>query len=50
MKRMMWIVAIMVVTLTVTSASADFYVIGGGGVGTRITSLPYTITTQGSIT
>ena len=48
MKRMMWIVVLMAVTLTVTSASADFYVIaGGGGVGTRITSLPYTITTPG---
>jgi hypothetical protein len=48
MKRMMWIVALMVVTLPVSSASADFYVVGGGGgLGTRITSLPYTIITPG---
>jgi parallel beta-helix repeat protein len=48
MKKLMWIAAIMVLTLTATSASAEFYVIGGGGgVGTKITSLPYTITAPG---
>jgi hypothetical protein len=48
MKRVMWLVVLVVVALAVQPATADFYVIGGGGkVGTQINSLPYTISTSG---
>ena len=50
MKRIRWVVAIMVVALSVVPALADgdFCVVaGGGGVGTKITSLPYTISAPG---
>jgi hypothetical protein len=50
MQRTRWIAAIMVMALSVVPALAngDFYVIAGGaGVGTKITSLPYTISQPG---
>ena len=48
MKTIKWLVVLMLMALTVTPVQADFYVVGGGGgVGTRITSLPYTINTPG---
>ncbi|MBU4231375.1 MAG: right-handed parallel beta-helix repeat-containing protein [Desulfobacterales bacterium] len=52
MQKRIWLVALVaVVLLSGGAAWADdgFYVIGGGGggVGTKITSLPYTITTPG---
>jgi len=50
MKRVMWLVALMLVALTVvpTAADADFYVIPiPGGVGTRINSLPVIISQPG---
>jgi parallel beta-helix repeat protein len=48
MKRIMWLVAVMLVAFTVTPAAADFYVIAGSGrMGTAITAVPYTITSPG---
>ena len=48
MKKIKWLVGLIVVVLAVTPAAADFYVIAGGGrVGTQISSLPYTISTPG---
>ncbi|MCX5890100.1 MAG: hypothetical protein NTY36_11680 [Deltaproteobacteria bacterium] len=48
MKRIMWLVALMLVAFTVTPAAADFYVIAGGGrLGTAITTLPFLITSPG---
>jgi hypothetical protein len=50
MKRKMWLLAFLgAVLLSAGTAWAqdEFYVIAGGGVGTRITSLPYTISTPG---
>ena len=48
MKRVVGLMALLIVVLTVTPATADFYVIAGGGrLGTAITALPYTITSPG---
>jgi hypothetical protein len=49
MKRQLWLLALVAaVLLNVAPVLADdIYVIGGGGVGTRITSLPYTINSPG---
>jgi hypothetical protein len=49
MKRQIWLLAVVcAVLLNVAPVLADdMYVIGGGGVGTRITSLPYTISAPG---
>ena len=48
MKRIGLLVVVLAVVLSGPAAWADFYVIGGGGgVGTRITSVPYTISTPG---
>ena len=48
MKRFIWAAAIMLVVGSVLPAAADFYVIGAGGnVGTKITSVPYTISSPG---
>jgi hypothetical protein len=50
MKRQIWLLAVVsALLLSVVQAwSQEFYVIGGGGaVGTRITSLPYTISLPG---
>ncbi|MCX5889277.1 MAG: right-handed parallel beta-helix repeat-containing protein [Deltaproteobacteria bacterium] len=49
MKRQLWLLALVAaVLLNVAPVLADdIYVIGGGGVGTRIASLPYTISSPG---
>jgi hypothetical protein len=49
MKKQIWLLALAsAVLLSVAPAWAqEFYVIAGGGVGTRISSLPYTITSPG---
>lgn len=48
MKRVVGLMALLILVLTVTPAAADFYVIAGGGrLGTAITALPYTITSPG---
>jgi hypothetical protein len=51
MKRKLWLLALvgaMLLSVSPVLADGDFYVIaGGGGVGTKITSLPYTITQSG---
>ena len=50
MKRKIWLLALLGAVLLSAGtawAQSDFYVIAGGGVGTRITSLPYTITSPG---
>jgi hypothetical protein len=48
MKKIMGIVTLLLLVLTGTQTSADFYVIAGpAGVGTKITSLPCTISTSG---
>ena len=48
MRRIMCLVVLVLMAVTVSPVSADFYVIGGGGgVGTKITSLPYTIINPG---
>ena len=48
MKRIMWLVALILVAFTVTPAVADFYVIAGGGrLGTAITTVPFAITSPG---
>jgi hypothetical protein len=50
MKRKMWLLAFLGAVLLSAGpawAQDEFYVIAGGGVGTRITSLPYTITSPG---
>jgi hypothetical protein len=49
MKRNLWLLALVgAMLLSVSPVLADFYVIaGGGGVGAKITSLPYTITAPG---
>jgi len=50
-KRMLWILALVGAVLmsgTAAWAQGDFYVVaGGGGVGTKISSLPYTIAQSG---
>lgn len=48
-KRLGFLAMIAAILLTITPAAADsdFYVIAGGGVGTRIASLPYTISAPG---
>ncbi len=48
MKRVAGLIVLLVVGLTVVPAAADFYVIAGSGnAGTRINSVPYTITSPG---
>ena len=51
MKRKIWLMALVLAVLSGGGASwadGDFYVVAGGGaVGTKITSLPYTITKSG---
>ncbi len=49
MKRLSLLAMVLAVVLTGTSAWADFYVVASGGppVGTKITSLPYTISNSG---
>lgn len=49
MKRFGLSALVLALVLCGTAARADFYVVGGGGppVGTRITSVPYTITQPG---
>ncbi|MEW6657124.1 MAG: right-handed parallel beta-helix repeat-containing protein [Thermodesulfobacteriota bacterium] len=48
MKRFVTLAMVLAVVLCGTAARADFYVVaGGGGVGTKITSVPYTITQPG---
>jgi hypothetical protein len=50
MKRKIWLLALVGAVLLSAGpawAQDEFYVIAGGGVGTRITSLPYTITSPG---
>jgi hypothetical protein len=48
MKRVVVLMALLIMVLTVTPAVADFYVIGGGGrLGTAITSVPIAITSPG---
>jgi parallel beta-helix repeat protein len=48
MKRLALWAVVLAVLLSGTAAWADFYVIAGGGApGTRITSVPYTISTPG---
>lgn len=48
MRKIIWVTAIMVVVFSAFPAAADFYVIGtGGNVGTKITSVPYTISSPG---
>jgi parallel beta-helix repeat protein len=51
MQRKLWLLALvgaMLLSVTPVLADGDFYVIaGGGGVGTKITSLPYTINSPG---
>lgn len=50
MQKRIWLLVLVLATvlLSGTAAWADFYVIGGGrGVGTRISSIPYTITAPG---
>jgi hypothetical protein len=48
MKRVVGLMALLILVLTVTPATADFYVIAGGGrLGTAITSVPFPITSPG---
>jgi hypothetical protein len=48
MKKILWLVVIVLVAFTIKPAAADFYVVGGGGrVGTQISSVPYTISVPG---
>ena len=50
MKRQLWTLLLVAAVLGLAQPvwADDFYVIaGGGGVGTKITSLPYTITKPG---
>lgn len=49
MKRLGLLTMVLAVVFCGTSAWADFYVVGGGGprVGTRITGVPYTISSPG---
>lgn len=51
MKRKLWVLALvgaMLLSVCPVLADGDFYVIAsGGGVGTKITSLPYTVTAPG---
>jgi hypothetical protein len=51
MKRTLWVLALvgsMLLSAAPLLADGDFYVVaGGGGVGTKITSLPYTINSPG---
>jgi len=51
MKRKLWLLALvgaMLLSVSPILADGDFYVVAvGGGVGTKITSLPYTISTPG---
>ena len=48
MKRVVGLMALLIAVLTVTPATAEFYVIAGGGrQGTAITTVPYTITSPG---
>lgn len=49
MKRFLFLALVfsVIVTTGPVSADGDFYVVAGGGVGTKISSLPYTISTPG---
>ena len=51
MKRKLWLLALvgaMLLSVNPVLADGDFYVVAvGGGVGTKITSLPYTISNPG---
>ncbi|MHB8070288.1 MAG: right-handed parallel beta-helix repeat-containing protein [Desulfobaccales bacterium] len=49
MKRLGLLALVLTVVLCATAARADFYVVAGGGppVGTKITSVPYTISNPG---
>lgn len=51
MKRNLWLLSLvgaMLLTVTPVLADGDFYVVAvGGGVGTKITSVPYTISSPG---
>jgi len=48
MKRVAGLMALLILVLTVTPATADFYVIAGGGrLGTAITTVPVPITSPG---
>ena len=48
MKKVICIGVLIMMALTLTTAQADFYVVGAPGrVGTQITSLPYTISSAG---
>ena len=50
MKRKLWILVLVIAVIFSASpvlADGDFYMVAVGGVGTKITSLPYTISTPG---
>jgi hypothetical protein len=48
MRGMLWLIGALGLSAAPVLADGDFYVIaGGGGVGTKISSLPYTITKPG---